>query len=502
MKIGIVYVKGAVPAFENFGNLPTHLVKENGMVNGQKAHKVLDGLIIPGGSIVESQSISKDMAQEIKKINREGLFIVGMCSGFQVLANKTDIGRKSPCPIEKEGLGILNVSFSPMISNDRVEAEIVDQSFLTKGMIGSTATGFHCHTYGKIEGEAPPLFFSRVKRRDYKENPSKILSGVRNDDGNVVGTMIHGCLDENPVLVQNTLDYLGADKDDFEKIQEANKDLIKVMKSEIGIDTNIFSPKPLNKIQSNSHSKDIPPTLMISSTGSDSGKTFLTTGIVGNLRKKGYKVGVLKIGPDIRDIVPSLYLNKENMEPFSSIKIGHLGWMELESVLNEFKTKNYDLIVIEGVMSAFTGLLNEKTPYSSAEIAKAANIPVILVSACNKGGIETAAVDLASHAEIMNKMGIDVSGLILNKVYDENIAESASYYLKQKVEIDNIWKVPKIKITERGNIPEVELKLEDFCLSSMETVEKYLNIEDIIKIAKKPSFTGYLSHKSILNTFK
>jgi hypothetical protein len=47
------------------------------------------------------------------------------------------------------------------------------------------------------------------------------------------------------------------------------------------------------------------------------------------LSKKGYKVGVLKVGPDIRDIVPSLYLNKQKMEKFSSIKIGGLGWKDL-----------------------------------------------------------------------------------------------------------------------------------------------------------------------------
>ena len=58
-KIGLLYVKGALPLFENFGNLPTHIVKTNGMVKGQKAHKVLDGLIIPGGSIIESQKCKK-----------------------------------------------------------------------------------------------------------------------------------------------------------------------------------------------------------------------------------------------------------------------------------------------------------------------------------------------------------------------------------------------------------------------------------------------------------
>ncbi|MDI6643985.1 MAG: AAA family ATPase [Methanobacteriaceae archaeon] len=502
MNIGLVYVKGSVPAFENFGNLPTKLVKETGLVDGKKAHKELDGLIIPGGSIVESQSISKDLAQEILKMEQEGSFILGMCSGFQVLANKTDIGRKSPLPIERKGLGILDVSFSPMISNDRVEAEVVGRSFFTRGVVNKIVTGFHCHTYGKIEGEAPKLFFSRIRRKDYQDNPSKILSGVQNDDGNVVGTMIHGCLDENPILVKNILKYLGADEEDLIKIRKKNKILIKRIKREIGIDYNIYASDSPNYIQKINSKQNLPPALMMVSTGSDSGKTFLTTGIVGNLRKKGYRVCVLKVGPDIRDIVPSLYLNKENMEPFSSIKIGQLGWMELKSVLNQIKTKNYDLIIIEGVMSAFTGLLNEKTPFSTVEIAKAANIPVILVSSSNKGGIETAAVDIASHADLMGKMGVEVGALILNKVYDESIAKFASHFLKNKVKTDNIWSVPKIKLTERGNIPEVEIKLEDFCLCAMKTVEKYLNIEDIINVAKKPTFTGYLSHKSILNFFQ
>ena len=274
------------------------------------------------------------------------------------------------------------------------------------------------------------------------------------------------------------------------------------MKREIGIGNNIFVSELPNANQKISSHQDLPPALMIVSTGSDSGKTFLTTGIVGNLRKKGYRVCVLKVGPDIRDIVPSLYLNKENMEPLSSIKIGHLGWMELKSVLNQIKTKNYDLIIIEGVMSVFTGLLNEKIPFSTVEIAKAANIPVILVSASNKGGIETAAVDIVSHADLLDKIGVTIGAILLNKVYDDSIAKFASNFLKNRVNTDQIWLIPKIKITERGNIPEVEIKLEDFCLSAMKIVEKYLNIEDIINIAKKPTFTGYLSHKSILNFFK
>jgi len=496
-KIGLLYVKGSLPVFENFGELPTHIVKENGLVNGEKAHKALDGLIIPGGSIIESQSITDDLKTEIRKMEKEGKFILGMCSGFQLLSNKIDIGRRSPCPIEREGLGILDVSFKPMIGTDRVEAEVLDDSFLTRGLVGEKIKGFHCHTYGLIEGNAKPLFLSTVKRTDYQDNPREILSGVKNDEGNVIGTMVHACLDENPALVDNIFKFIDASEDGISDVRTKNKELFAKIKNEVGIDTNIC----VKQTEMLSKAHDLPKTLMIASTGSDSGKTFLTTGIVGVLRKKGYKIGVLKVGPDIRDITPSLYLNKENMEKFSSIKIGGLGWMDLEEILIELKNQNYDILLIEGVMSAFTGALNQKTPFSTVEIARSANIPVILVSSCSKGGIETAAVDIVGHIEVMDKLGVQTEGVILNRVYDESISKVASSFISKRADVKFIGKVPKIKMTDRGNTPEVEIRLEEFCLNAMKAVEEHLNMDEILKMAKIPEFDGYLSYEDVLKGF-
>jgi cobyric acid synthase len=500
-KIGILYVKGSLPNFEDFGKLPTHLLKNNGMVNGKKAHEVLDGLIIPGGSIIESESITPEAASVIRKMDDQGKFILGMCSGFQVLAHKTDIGRKSPCPVEREGLGILDVTFHPLIGTDRVEAEVTDESFLTRGMVGETVNGFHCHTYGDIRGDAPPVMFSQVKRTDYTDNPRKILAGVRNDEGNVVGTMVHGSLDENPSLTGNILGYLDANEEEIQKIYQANQELLNRIKGEIGIGLNIYADYRIPLNENKQKTNQIPPFLMIASTGSDSGKTFLTTGMVGALRRKGYRVGVLKVGPDTRDIVPSLYLNKEKMVNFSSIQIGGLGWKNLEDIINTLKGKSYDLILIEGVMSIFTGLLNEKTPFSAAEIARAGNIPTIMVSGCNKGGIETAALDLASHLKMMHKLGIKTTGAILNKVYHDKIAENASNYIKKTTGLDWVARVPKAQLAARGGTPEVEIKLEDFCLKAMETVEKHLNVDEIMKMAQKPEFTGYISYDEIRDVY-
>ena len=494
-KIGFLYVKGALPAFEDFGHLPTHIVGSNGTVNGFKMHKELDGLIIPGGSIVESQSVGRDIEREIHKINAEGKFIFGMCSGFQLLANQTDIGRKSPCPVEKKGMGILDVSFSPMVGTDRVKAKIVDDSFLTKNLTGTLVSGFHCHTYGNITGDAKPVLKSLVKRTDYQNNPREITSGVTNDEGNAVGIMLHGALDENPMLRTNMLDFIGADDKDQTEIKDANKVLLKQIKAEMGIETGI---KVINSKLEPAHDTKM---IMMASTGSDSGKTFLTTGIIGALRKRGMKVAAVKVGPDIRDIVPSLYLNKEKMEDFSSIKIGDLGWMDLDHVIKAVNSNKYDLVIVEGVMSIFTGLLNEKVPFSSAEIALAAKLPVLMVSPCNKGGIETAAIDLTAHAEMMEKLGINTVGLILNKVYDSKIAEEAEKHIKSRINPEYFATIPKVKLKERGNMPEVEIKLEDFCLNAIKTVEKYLDLDEIVKLAATPNFSGYTDFNALLKSF-
>jgi len=150
-------------------------------------------------------------------------------------------------------------------------------------------------------------------------------------------------------------------------------------------------------------------------------------------------------------------------------------------------------------MSIFTGMLNKKTPYSSAEIAIAADIPVLMVSPCNKGGIETAAVDVVAHVDMMDELGINTVGVILNKVYDDNIAEATSKFIKTKT--DFLTLIPKVSLTERGNMPEVEIKLEDFCLNAMNTVESYLDVDKILKLVKELEFKGYREYEDILDNF-
>lgn len=490
-KIGLAYINGAVPGFEDFGCLPTDIVKENGLVNGNKASGELDALIIPGGTLIESNDINMGLNTEIKKMARDGKPIIGICAGFQLLSNQIDIGRKSPVPIVKPGLGLIDVDFSPLITSDRVKAKVFKNSFLVKNQ-DEDINGFHTHTYGKVEGDAKPLFYSKVQRMNYGDTNEKgdynIFSGACNDDGNVIGTMIHGILDENPIIVENLLEQI--DAGDTDEIYNRNMEVKRYLNSEVGINTGIKVPQ----IQPNKK----PKYLMIGSNGSDSGKTFILTGLAGALRKRGYKVALLKVGPDVRDIIPGLYLTKGKMEDFASVKIGHLGWADIESTIAKLNSSDYDIVLIEGVMSVFTGLLNEKVPFSAAEIAMSSNIPMILASGVNKGGIESAAIDLVSHANMLEKFGIDVEAILLNKVYNDDIFDQVVPYIKNNTSVENVLKLPKLKSADmRGFIPEVEIRYELFTSHAMDLIESNLDIDLIVSMAREVEFGKIYSFDEI-----
>jgi cobyric acid synthase len=499
-RVGLVYVSGALPCFEGFGSLPTDLIRENGLVNGKPASEVLDLLIVPGGSLVESQSITDNIKKEIVKMADAGKFVLGICSGFQVLAKATDIGRLSSIPIMREGLGLLDVEFQPLICTDRVTATIVGKSFMTEA-IGETVTGFHCHTYGNIipHNEARPILVSHIQRVNYRNRPQEFASGFTNKKGNVVGILTHALLDENPVIIQSIVKSLDISTEELQEIKNANSRLLRKMKSEIGISTTVKSDKKLPQ------QVETPVLLFTTATGSGSGKTFIVTGVAGALKKRGVNVGLLKVGGDIRDIVPALYLIKEPISSYSSIRVANSGWMPLLEAA-ENATKNYDFLLIEGAMGPFTGFLNEnvKRPASTAEIAAALGAPTILVVACDKAGIEGAVVTGLNYVNLMKTLGIKTAGVILNKVHTSYLTPEIRKSIKSAFSnfgVELLGILPRIMLEGRGAIPEIEIKYEEFGAKAIETVEQSLDLDALIGLAM-PSVKSSLDYGTVLERFK
>ena len=484
-RIGLTYLPGALPCFEEFGSLPTDIVREDGRVQGEKASEILDLIIIPGGSLVESQSLKEGVVREIVRMAEEGKFVLGICSGLQVLSKATDIGRLSSAPILREGLGLLDTEFQPLICTDRVSATVVGKSFMTRN-IGSQVTGFHCHTYGKLvlHDNAKPILVSHIQRANYKNAPQDVISGVTNKDGNVVGVLMHALLERNPSIIDGVAKSLDLSAEDLQNIRDANAKLRLQIENEVGISTDVTSPNAV------SQGAKQPEILLVTATGSGSGKTFIVTGIAGALKKKGFHVGVVKIGGDIRDLVPALYLIKEPIRDYSSIKIGESGWSPLNEVVDEASQK-HDFILIEGAMNAFTGMFNDnvKRPTSTAEVALALDAPTILVVGCDKEGIEGAVINGLNYANLMKSLGIKVKGVIFNKARISYLTDETRMLIRRAfktLNIELLGIVPRIELEGRGMIPEVEIRYEEFGAKAMNTIEQNVDLDLLAGLAKPP----------------
>jgi cobyric acid synthase len=480
-RIGLVYVAGALPCFEAFGNLPTDLVGADGLVDGKPASEVLDMIIIPGGSLIESSSIKDVVAGEIIKMAQSGKYVLGICAGFQVLSKKTDVGRLSTIPIFRDGLGLLDAEFTPLICTDQVKATVIGTSFIT-AQTCIALSGFHCHTYGKVAlgCEAKPIIISHVDRVNYHSAPQDLVSGVANKEGNVVGVLTHGILDHNPAIIDSICKSLKITPDELQEIHAANAKLVKEIKNEIGIATGI---------RPECSSKKAPKLVMVTAIESGSGKTFLVTGIAGALKKRGYNVGLLKVGGDIRDIVPALYLVKEPILDFSSVEVFGIGWTPLEKAVKE-ASEQYDFLMVEGAMSAFTGLLTDgKRPMSTIEVAAGMGASVVVVVACNHGGIEGGMLNALNYITIMKRLGINVTGVILNKAYlpyiTKDIRETVDLAFKN-VGVELLGIMPRLPLEERGMIPEVEIRYESFGAKAIEAAEANLNLDGFVDVAQTP----------------
>jgi len=497
-RIGLVYLPGALPCFEDFGNLPTDLVYSDALVDGKPASEILDLIIIPGGSLVESQSINKKVAREIIKMADRGKFVLGICSGFQILAKETDVGRLSTVPITKAGLGLLDAEFKPLICTDRVKATITDKSFITSE-VGKEVSGFHCHTYGKIilHKDTKTILVSHAKRVNYRSDPQDLVSGIANKEGNVVGVFIHALLDQNPIIIQSITKSLDINEIELEAVRSANAKVLEQIKCEVGISTNIQRQSMVNQKKSR--------LLLVTATGSGSGKTFLVAGIAGALKKRGFKVGVLKVGGDIRDVVPALYLIKEPIKGYSSIKIGDSGWKPLAEAVVE-ASQNHDFLLVEGAMSAFTGLLMDKAvrPTSTAEVAAALGASTIVVVSCDKEGIEGAMINTLNYVNILKNLGVKITGVILNKARISYLTDEIKLTMKNAFEnagVELLGMVPRMEVEGRGMIPEIEIKYEEFGAQAIEAAEQYINLDAITRIADAPKL-NQIDYAAFMEKFK
>jgi cobyrinic acid a,c-diamide synthase len=155
--------------------------------------------------------------------------------------------------------------------------------------------------------------------------------------------------------------------------------------------------------------------IVVAGTHSGVGKTSVTLGLIGALRRRGLIVQPFKVGPDFID---PLHHQHASGRPPRNLD----GWMlDPETNLKRFAraTADADAALIEGVMGLFDGSDGKSDRGSTAEMAKLLGLPVLLV-------IDASAMARSAAALIHGYTSFDpdlrVAGVILNNIGSETHA--------------------------------------------------------------------------------
>ncbi len=153
---------------------------------------------------------------------------------------------------------------------------------------------------------------------------------------------------------------------------------------------------------------DRTPRIIIAALKGGAGKTFLTIGLIGALRRKGIKVSPFKKGPDYIDAGwLGLAAGKEchNLDSYL---------FSQEMILHSFTrhSTGSDIAVIEGNRGLYDGM-DYKGAYSTAEIAKTVKGPVILIIDVTK--VTRTAAAMALGCKVLDPE-LEIHGIILNRV--------------------------------------------------------------------------------------
>ncbi|MFW0784712.1 cobyrinate a,c-diamide synthase [Gordonia sp. CPCC 206044] len=156
------------------------------------------------------------------------------------------------------------------------------------------------------------------------------------------------------------------------------------------------------------------PAVVVAAPSSGSGKTTVTTGLIGALKAAGHRVAPFKVGPDYID--PGYHavaagVVGRNLDP-------NLVGTELIGPLFAAGSAGADIAVVEGVMGLFDGRIlegqDDPTGFgSTAHVARLIGAPVVLVVDAAGHSQSLAAV---LHGFIGYDPSVRIVGVILNRV--------------------------------------------------------------------------------------
>lgn len=223
------------------------------------------------------------------------------------------------------------------------------------------------------------------------------------------------------------------------------------------------------------------PGILFAAPRSGSGKTMITCGVIGALKRRGLKAASFKCGPD--------YIDPMFHRQVLGIPSGNLDTFFTDAETTEYlfykKAKASDIVVVEGVMGYYDGLGGQSERASTYEVAKVIKTPVVLIVDAKGASVSLAAL---VRGMLTYRQDSNIRGVLLNRV-------SPSYYERLKNVIEAECGIPVL-----GYLPELEgLKLpsrhlglvspeelsdfKDWAGQAADAVEAYVDVEGLLALA-------------------
>lgn len=228
------------------------------------------------------------------------------------------------------------------------------------------------------------------------------------------------------------------------------------------------------------------PRIVIGGLSGDSGKTVLTCGLLAYFKNRGVNVSGYKKGPDYIDAAwLSLALDK----PARNLDTYMMGFRKVKKSFLE-NACNDGINIIEGNRGLFDGL-DSKGTYSTSELAKLLDSPVIIVQDVTK-------VTRTAAASILGCKTLDpdlkIEGVILNQVAGSRHEKIAREAIEEITSIPVLGAIPKLPgrfiLPSRylGLITPIEFEQKSVILSELENIIKdNVNVASLLEIARKAS---------------
>ncbi len=233
------------------------------------------------------------------------------------------------------------------------------------------------------------------------------------------------------------------------------------------------------------------PAIVLAALRGGAGKTLISVGLAAAIKKKGLRISVFKKGPDYIDsgwlgmsVAADCYNLDAYLMPESTI---------ITSFVN--RSRGCDLSIIEGNRGLFDGV-DAKGKYSTAELAKLLQSPVILIVDAAKMTRTAAALVLGSK---MLDPEIALKAIILNRVAGHRHESVLRDSIESATGIPVVGSIPKLALESfpqrhLGLLPLYEHPAaEDFIARASKTIEEFVDLEEVIRIA---GCSGTLHHSS------